>query len=85
MSPITRLILHTANPYRKFDFLVSSLSRSGDISRGIKFYNGPRDPDHALPGKIVHLQGGTCYVCYVGLQCGPKTELQTHGHNSVNS
>jgi len=30
-----------------YEFEVSSLSRSGDVSWGAKFYNGSPDPDHA--------------------------------------
>jgi len=48
-----------ANPYTKSE--VSSLSYSGDITRGVKFYNGSTDPDHAPLGKIFHRQGGTCF------------------------
>jgi len=41
---ITRLILHMANPYTKFE--VSSISRTG-IARGVTFQNGSYDSDHA--------------------------------------
>ena len=37
--------IHMVNPYIKFE--VSSLSRSGDLTRGVKFDNESRDPHHA--------------------------------------
>ena len=45
---LTRLRLHMAGPFTKFEVSsVSQLSRCGDITRGIKFYNGSPDPDHS--------------------------------------
>ena len=48
-----------ADPCIKFE--VSGISRCGDFTWGVKFYNGSPDPDHAPFGKIFHWQGGTCY------------------------
>jgi len=42
-------------------FEVSSVSRCGDITWGVKFLNGSPDLDHAPFGKIFRRQGGTCH------------------------
>jgi len=49
-----------ADPCTKFE--VSSVSCCGDITWGVKFYNGSADPDHTLFGKIFHRQGGLAMV-----------------------
>jgi len=54
-----RLRLHMAEPCTKFE--VSSVSRCGDITWGVKFYKGSPDHNHPLSGKIFHQQGRTCY------------------------
>jgi len=44
-----------ADPCTKFE--VSGISRCGDFTWGVKFYNGSPDPDHAPFGKIFSLAG----------------------------
>ena len=58
-SLITRLRLHMADPCTKFE--VFSISRCGDITWGVKFWNGSPDPDYAHFREDFHRQGGTCY------------------------
>ena len=43
-SLITRVRLHITDPCTKFE--ISSISRCGDITWGVKFYKGSPDPDH---------------------------------------
>ena len=58
-SLITSLRLCMADPCTKFE--VSSFSRCGDITRGVKFQNGSPNPDHAPFREAFLQQGGTCY------------------------
>ena len=51
---------HMPNPYTKFE--VSSLSRSGDISWGVKFETSHVTLNTPLSEMIFHRQGGTGYA-----------------------